>query len=157
MRNVLDMPFERIYRTNADKIVTVRVGIPIRIENTANDWACAYQIDGLGDGRIRKAFGVDSIQAMILALTYVSTSLYTSEEYKHGNLAWDGGRDLGLPAAVAIQEFLQEQKNSLRSAPALAPTAPMAGFSPPPEAATAKPPDDEQDVFTYTEGKKVPK
>ncbi|MHB8530524.1 MAG: DUF6968 family protein [Caulobacteraceae bacterium] len=68
---------------------------------------------GLGDGKDRKAFGIDSIQALMLALTQVSTNLYTSEDYERGDLVWEGGLpgDLGLPTAAAVADMLRERRN----------------------------------------------
>lgn len=89
--------------------VTGRVGIPVKSATEADEWSCAYQIEGLGDGRVRKAYGVDAIQAMMLALIYVSTALYTSEEYQAGELSWENGNpgDLGLPKAEAVADMLR--------------------------------------------------
>ena len=78
-------------------------------------------IKGLGDSRIRKAVGGDQIQAIMLALTYLSTTLYFLNEYEEGKLIWEGGMspsDLGLPIADSVKadvERLRAKVGSLRS------------------------------------------
>ncbi|CAN0455316.1 unnamed protein product, partial [Ectocarpus fasciculatus] len=82
--------------------VRLFVGAPVRAEDAHEDWHCDYKIDGLGSAKVRRAVGVDPIQAITLALTYLSTTLYFSDDYKEGKLSWDNGMtpaDLGLPIA----------------------------------------------------------
>jgi hypothetical protein len=107
------MQLERIYRTNSDHRVVVCIKAPVRNVDTTDEWACAYTIEGLGNVRVKTVIGTDGIQAILLAMTYVATDLYTSEEYKNGTLMWDGGplEDLGLPTAPAIQDFLRELRS----------------------------------------------
>jgi hypothetical protein len=89
--------------------ITIRVGQPFMPPNYGGNFCCPYQIDGIGDGKIRYGSGVDSLQALYIALINISTDLYPSEEAKAGKITWQGERDLGLPMAEAIKEFLREQ------------------------------------------------
>jgi hypothetical protein len=54
--------------------VHVDVGRPARAASGA-DWYCPYRIVGLGKDGIRRAHGVDALQALILALAGLSREL----------------------------------------------------------------------------------
>ncbi len=58
---------------------------------------CTYLIRGLGEDRVRKGQGVDSMDAVMSALKLIATELYYSQPYKDGELTWLGTRDLHLP------------------------------------------------------------
>ena len=72
---------ERIYHTGRDGEVRA---VPVRWRRPApdprGDWACEYEIEWPGrEPRIAKAYGVDSVQALYLALQSVATELYTAK------------------------------------------------------------------------------
>ena len=71
------------------------------------DWSCEYQVIGLDSEGLKTSYGVDGIQAFILALTYISTTLYFSDEFQSGMLTWLGSRDLGLPIAENVREDVE--------------------------------------------------
>jgi hypothetical protein len=106
-----DLLLERVFQRTDGRPLKVNVGIPEKTTDMTDEWSCSYQIDGMGDAKVRKAYGVDGIQAFILALTYISTTLYTSLDYRKGQIFWDGGTsgDLGLPTAAAVRDMLREQ------------------------------------------------
>jgi hypothetical protein len=92
--------------------VEVFVGIPIQ-EGPNGDWKCSYRICGIGSPRLKISMGGDGIQAFLLALIYVATTLYCSEEFENGELTWDGGMtisDLGFPVADTIREEIEAKK-----------------------------------------------
>ena len=62
--------------------------------------SCDFQIIGLGDDKISKMYGVDSIQAISLAIQVAASKLYGSEAWLEGRLTWLGLRDLGLPCNI---------------------------------------------------------
>jgi hypothetical protein len=73
------------------------------------DWYCPHQTVGRGSGEVRYAIGVDTVQALILALSMVGAELYCSEEYSAGRLTWDCGAvkgDLGFPVPENIRDVL---------------------------------------------------
>lgn len=79
----------------APRTVTVRIGRPEPDPEEGCDWRCAVRIDGLGDGGLMYANGVDSAQALLLAFQLAGIRLrYTSDAV---TLAWLGGADLGFP------------------------------------------------------------
>jgi hypothetical protein len=89
------------------KTVTVRIGKPELFPDGLN-WYCPYQVDGIGNGRVRRAGGIDAVQALQLALKMIGADLYTSAEARSGSLTWDAGkeqRDLGFPVPDAIKDL----------------------------------------------------
>jgi hypothetical protein len=77
--------------------VVVAVGRPYPIDGGEN-YECPFTIDGMMATSLRSAKGVDSVQALSLALSIIGASLYTSREYKAGELTWFAGQDdLGFP------------------------------------------------------------
>lgn len=102
--------FERVLKHEDGREVRLIVGKPIRTENGNGDWQCDYKIEGLGTAKVRRAVGGDQIQSIMLALTYISTTLHFSEEYKEGRLTWEGGvspSDLGLPIAQSVKALVE--------------------------------------------------
>lgn len=74
----------------------VRIGKPE--PDGAGDWRCAYHVRGIGMRSPRYAFGVDSVQALILALNAVRSDLEAAGDACH----WVGGErgDSGFPRYV---------------------------------------------------------
>ncbi len=58
--------------------VVVRFGKPAR--HPKGDWACPYQISGIGDEKVRQAFGIDGVQALQLAMFSAGAVLSTHRE-----------------------------------------------------------------------------
>jgi hypothetical protein len=105
--------FIRTLNHKDGRLVEVTIYCPIRQDGANGDWQCAYQITGIGDGKPKKSMGADGIQAFFLALTYVATALYFSDEYENGQLTWDGGMtaaDLGFPVTESVREDVQAKK-----------------------------------------------
>jgi hypothetical protein len=78
--------------------VVVLFGKPRR--DSRKDWACPFQIKGLGDSEVYKAFGVDAVSALTNALEGVRVALEKSGE----RLSWIGGEkgDSGFPRFVPM-------------------------------------------------------
>jgi hypothetical protein len=56
--------------------VSVHVGKPIPDPSAEHgDWFCPYKISGLGDSEVRAIFGVDSMQALLLAIHTIPAEL----------------------------------------------------------------------------------
>lgn len=67
------------------------------------DWNCSYRIEWPHRPTAsRQAFGVDSVQALNLAMMNVASELYTSEPPVFW---WEPDDVLGLPVASAVAEF----------------------------------------------------
>ena len=67
--------------------VQVKVGAP---ERDGEDWTCPIRMKGLVDSKERRIFGVDSWQAMILALR-LAEAMLQNEVRKGGKLFYLGG------------------------------------------------------------------
>jgi hypothetical protein len=63
---------------------------------------CPYQIRGIGDERIRAIFGIDTMQALILALHILPTELAAIARETGGSFVSDE-QDLGLTHACQLQ------------------------------------------------------
>jgi hypothetical protein len=79
-------------RRGGGEPVVVRIGRPA--EDPEGDWYCPVQITGVGDDTVYKAFGADSMQALVLALQMLRARL-GAEQREHG-LTWLGMDDLGV-------------------------------------------------------------
>jgi hypothetical protein len=74
-----------------DLEVWVRLGMPCPFPDDPNDnYYCPYQITGVGDAKVRYAGGVDSLQALELALHILPAALDRLRKQNPG-LAWEDG------------------------------------------------------------------
>ena len=95
--NVIATRDLRIRTDSGLATVVVAIGQPEQLDDSS-DYQCPYQIVGFGDERIRRAFGVDAIQALQLAMKMIGADLYTSAEARNGQLSWlDQIGELGFP------------------------------------------------------------
>jgi hypothetical protein len=76
--------------------VLVTIGAPQQTPGHP-DYYCPFVIVGLGSGKVRCVIGIDTMQALDLALKAVGTELYTSPEYLEGRLRYLGMKNLGFP------------------------------------------------------------
>jgi hypothetical protein len=70
---------------------------PVRATGT-RDFVCYYRIEGLSCEGTRMAMGIDSVQALFLAMSNAASVLYTSDEFIAGRLRFLEEQNLGLPA-----------------------------------------------------------
>jgi len=66
--------------------VTFRVGQPFR--DPRGDWGISFQVEGLGPGKVIHCYGVDALQALVLALDYVRRTLPVLAEEAGGSISW---------------------------------------------------------------------
>jgi hypothetical protein len=79
--------------------VVIRFGAPRPDPLSGNgDWECPHQIVGLGDDTVQAAYGVDSLQALLLSVFAVRTKLAESGS----TLDWLGMPELGLTVAPVL-------------------------------------------------------
>ncbi|GIJ42583.1 DUF6968 family protein [Micromonospora andamanensis] len=76
--------------------VVVRFGRPHPDPLPGGDWRCPFQIEGLADGAVDAAYGVDSLQALLLAVYSVRLLLTEHAERTSARLDWLDQPDLGL-------------------------------------------------------------
>jgi hypothetical protein len=108
LRDIGEVIASRDLTLDQSKKVTILMGKP-RCFPEPVGWICPYQKIGVGLNHVKNAYGGDSVQALILALSMVGAELYCSAEYEAGRLSWDGGAvkgDLGFPVPPNIQDVL---------------------------------------------------
>ena len=95
MNQIADLRLQLI-RPGAKRRSAVRVTIGAP-EPDGQDWSCPIRFKGLGNGREQRIFGVDSWQAMILALRFAEGMLQ--------NGVRKGGRLFYLGEEVTVSEL----------------------------------------------------
>lgn len=84
---------ERFFELDGNaKAVRVRIRKPRRAPKTGDHW-CTFEVTGLGEAMGYKVWGIDSLQALQLAVRAVGELLH---QLGHG-LTWCGDLDLGFP------------------------------------------------------------
>lgn len=87
--------------------VTVRFGRPFPDPLSADrDWCCPYQIVGLGAEAVHAAFGVDSLQAFLLAVYAVQLNLAQRAEEASVRVEWLEQAELGLKVDPEVGKML---------------------------------------------------
>ncbi|MEA3025701.1 MAG: hypothetical protein QOF91_986 [Alphaproteobacteria bacterium] len=86
------------------------VEIPVRIFAPVQDdvdWTCRFEI-GWPEGMLtRSVIGIDTIQALELALRMIGTILYSSDLHKSGRLMWQAPKQgYGFPVPNTIRDLL---------------------------------------------------
>jgi hypothetical protein len=84
--------------------------VPVRLFQPENDegmWICRYEIDWPSQKRSHFAGGVDSFQALILALQMIGAEIYASAHHKAGSLKWfERYRGYGFPVGANLRDLL---------------------------------------------------
>lgn len=71
-------------------------------------WSCQYEIDWPEGTRKFAAHGVDSVQALHLALKMIGSEIYTSGHHKSGKLFHEApGRGYGFPVSNNVRDLLE--------------------------------------------------
>lgn len=90
--------------------VQLRIGEPLRIydaDKNIQDWFCPLQVLGMGDGKVRAAFGVDSLQALLHAIILAGSLVQSWSQESNEKLTWLELSELGLPSADMLQGLSQ--------------------------------------------------
>jgi hypothetical protein len=83
-------------KSDGDEVI-VPINIHLPVEDEV-DWKCEFEIGWPTTVRKDYAFGVDAVQAVLLALQHIGIELYTSDAHKSGKLAWlEQGAGYGFP------------------------------------------------------------
>lgn len=81
-----------------ERPVTIEIGSPNPFPDDTG-YRCPVRVDGLGDGVVREIGGIDALQALLLALRFLNTTLPAFAQEAGGRLVWeDDSEDLGLIA-----------------------------------------------------------
>jgi hypothetical protein len=84
--------------------VPVRLFVP---KENDHKWICRYEIDWPNQKKVHWASGIDSIQAITLALQMIGAEIYTSAYHKSGSLKWSKQADgYGFPVTRNIRDLL---------------------------------------------------
>ena len=91
--------------------------VPVRLFQPENDdgmWICRYEIDWPSQKRSHFAGGIDSFQALILALQMIGAEIYASTYHKAGSLKWfERYRGYGFPVGCNLRDLLIGDDTSL--------------------------------------------
>lgn len=91
---------------NSSSEVTVLLGKPQQWPDHEH-YYCTYQITGAGDDKVRYAAGIDSFQALHLALSILRVELEVLNKHLGGRLRWQcddaGDGALGFPGVADDQ------------------------------------------------------
>jgi hypothetical protein len=95
------MPFiERQFELSDGAQVVLRFNEPVADQK---DFRCDFEIAWRNDIRKSHAFGVDAVQAILMAMQKAHIDLLASSHAKAGELTWLGNRNLGLPLPANIK------------------------------------------------------
>lgn len=83
---------EREFRTADGHSVIMSIGRPTR--TATGEWSCAVRVTGIESPEITEAFGEDSVQALLMALSMARARVELLRRL-HG-LTWLGADDLGI-------------------------------------------------------------
>jgi hypothetical protein len=103
MNPTLDIIAERELQLTtevATQTILIQVGRPQRDPEPGGDWICPFVISDLGVEELHWAAGVDSMQALLLAIQMIDIQLRNSGSLEE--LSWFGGADLGIPNLFAM-------------------------------------------------------
>ncbi|MGM1060323.1 DUF6968 family protein [Saccharothrix sp. Mg75] len=99
---VVERRLEAVAADGTRSPVVVVLGAPRPDPLSSNgDWCCPHRITGLGDEVVGRAFGVDSLQAMLLSVYKLRLELAARAEAAGVELNWMGMPDLGLSVVPA--------------------------------------------------------
>ncbi|UBU10119.1 DUF2283 domain-containing protein [Nonomuraea gerenzanensis] len=97
-------------RTDPPRDVVITVGVPY--EEPTGEWSCPYRIDGLdGWEHERKVSGLDSLEAVELAMITVRAAVTGSHEAREGLLAWDDDDEPAERRARTVYVSVDRERN----------------------------------------------
>lgn len=89
----------------ADVEVPVRIFAPI---DRGDHWRCEFEIGWPERMRRGKGYGIDSVQALLIAMQCIGVELYSSEAHEGGRLKWDRPRGgYGFPLHSGISDLYE--------------------------------------------------
>jgi hypothetical protein len=99
-----------LHKGSRKSVVTVLIGRPVPEPDSHEDWACPFQIKGLGDEQVRHAIGADSAQALMLCLQMVGAQLHHLQQGEGVRLGWLRQKDLGFPTPASTTSPARRKK-----------------------------------------------
>ena len=85
--------------------VPITIHLPVDMQD---HWRCDYEI-GWPEGIKRaKGLGIDSVQALLIALKNIGAEIYASDAHRSGRLMWDRrGAGYGFPLVPGIRDLYE--------------------------------------------------
>jgi hypothetical protein len=94
----------RLHSQSVDADVQIDIFAP---ERDGEAWTCRYEINWPAEKWSSHAGGLDSMQAVILALQKIGTDIYFSDYHKSGSLFWESPeKGYGFPLPPSAREML---------------------------------------------------
>jgi hypothetical protein len=91
---------------SGEKDIPIKIYLPI--QQNDDSWQCEYEIGWPAEVRKSKAFGIDSIQALSLAMQKIGSEIYTSDAHRSGKLMWLKRKDgYGFPLPSGIRDLYE--------------------------------------------------
>ncbi|WP_106337556.1 DUF6968 family protein [Alsobacter soli] len=70
-------------------------------------WTCAYSIGWPDRTRKSQAYGLDALQALVMALQKIGSEIYTSDHHRSGSLRAEGDeRGYGFPVPQGLKDMV---------------------------------------------------
>jgi Domain of unknown function (DUF6968) len=86
--------------------ISIRIFAPEK--KASGSWFCRYEVDWPGEDHKMEIGGVDSVQALVLALQSIGAEIYSSNYHKAGQLFFDKpGAGYGFPVMPTLRDLLQ--------------------------------------------------
>lgn len=89
--------FYSVVSLSGETIDTIQVKIYKPISLTESEWKCSYSIQNIGNDKQFSIIGIDSIQAIILAMHQIKTKLEVYNQEHQNQIVWNSkSNDFGL-------------------------------------------------------------
>jgi hypothetical protein len=86
------------------------IPVPITIDTPRQgerDWSCTYEIGWPDETRRHTMYGIDAMQAMLIALKIIGAEIYTSDLHRSDRLRWlEAGDGYGYPVPKGLRDLL---------------------------------------------------
>jgi hypothetical protein len=87
------------------------IDVPVTIfapSDRGDHWRCEFEIGWPGRTRRGKGYGIDSVQALLIAMQCIGIELYSSEAHEAGQLKWERSRGgYGFPLHSGIRDLYE--------------------------------------------------
>jgi hypothetical protein len=85
--------------------VPITLHLPVDMQD---HWRCDYEIGWPQGVRRANGLGIDSVQALLIALKNIGAEIYASDAHRSGRLMWDRrGAGYGFPLVPGIRDLYE--------------------------------------------------
>ena len=97
----------RLKLRDGSRVVDISIDVFLPEKGAGGVWLCRYEIGWPHGTWSHAAHGVDSVQALSLALEMIGAVLYSSDYHKSGNMFFESpGKGYGFPVAKSLRDLL---------------------------------------------------